>query len=60
MATSPKPSTPGNDYIYINDVVPDMSVDALTERAAQTIFWTELVRGAAVTLGYIFKVFLLF
>lgn len=55
MSTVPaKPS--GNGYIYVNDTELDMSASALTERAAQTIFWSELFRGAAVTLAYIFKV----
>jgi NADH dehydrogenase (ubiquinone) Fe-S protein 8 len=32
-----------------------MEFKDITDRAAQTIFWTELFRGAAVTLAHIFK-----
>lgn len=35
---------------------PNMTMKALTDRAAQTLFWTELARGFAVTLAHIFKV----
>lgn len=48
------PQIPG--YKYVNAEDPDMSLKAMTDRAAQTIFWTELARGFAVTLGHIFKV----
>lgn len=33
-----------------------MSMKEMTNRAAQTLFWTELARGFAVTLAHIFKV----
>lgn len=32
-----------------------MEMRDITDRAAQTIFWTELFRGAAVTMAHIFK-----
>lgn len=32
-----------------------MDMKDLADRAAQTIFWTELFRGAAVTMAHIFK-----
>ncbi|CAG4975708.1 unnamed protein product [Colias eurytheme] len=47
------PEVPG--YKYVNAEDPDMSFKAMTDRAAQTIFWTELIRGFAVTLAHIFK-----
>lgn len=42
-------------YIYVNAVEPDMSWDAITERAGQTLFLTELIRGLGVSLGHFFK-----
>lgn len=50
------PASPSTGYIYVNDAEKDMSWGAISERAAQTIFWTELVRGAAVVIAHIFKV----
>lgn len=45
--------------MYVNAEDPNMSMRALSDRAAQTMFWTELARGFAVTLAHIFKVFIL-
>ncbi|XP_047505002.1 NADH-ubiquinone oxidoreductase subunit 8 [Pieris napi] len=42
-------------YKYVNAEDPDMSFKAMTDRAAQTMFWTELIRGFAVTFAHIFK-----
>jgi len=42
-------------YIYVNNVETDMSYEALTERASQTLFLTELSRGMFVALGHLFK-----
>lgn len=50
------PKEPG--YMYVNAEDPNMSMRALSDRAAQTMFWTELARGFAVTLAHIFKVFI--
>ncbi|VVC86593.1 NADH-ubiquinone oxidoreductase subunit 8 [Leptidea sinapis] len=47
------PQVPG--YMYVNAEELDMSFRAMTDRAAQTMFWTELARGFAVTLAHIFK-----
>ncbi|XP_026729064.1 NADH-ubiquinone oxidoreductase subunit 8-like [Trichoplusia ni] len=47
------PTSPG--YKYVNAEDPNMTMKALTDRAAQTLFWTELARGFAVTLAHIFK-----
>ncbi|KAJ8953726.1 hypothetical protein NQ314_007336 [Rhamnusium bicolor] len=48
--------SPAKDgYIYVNDKEPSMDMNALTDRAAQTIFFTELIRGFGVTLAHIFK-----
>lgn len=49
-----KPSaTPG--YVYVNNIEPSMDLKDITDRAAQTMFWTELMRGMGVTLAHIFK-----
>uniref|UniRef100_A0A023EJS1 Putative nadh:ubiquinone oxidoreductase ndufs8/23 kDa subunit n=1 Tax=Aedes albopictus TaxID=7160 RepID=A0A023EJS1_AEDAL len=50
-ATSIKPQ----EFYYVNNTDPSMEMTDITDRAAQTIFWTELFRGAAVTLAHIFK-----
>ncbi|KAF9418541.1 hypothetical protein HW555_004690 [Spodoptera exigua] len=47
------PNIPG--YKYVNAEDPNMSMKEMTNRAAQTLFWTELARGFAVTLAHIFK-----
>ncbi|XP_046959907.1 NADH-ubiquinone oxidoreductase subunit 8 [Vanessa cardui] len=47
------PNVPG--YKYVNAEDPDMSFKEMSNRAAQTLFWTELARGFAVTLAHIFK-----
>ncbi|XP_018012763.1 NADH-ubiquinone oxidoreductase subunit 8 [Hyalella azteca] len=44
-----------SNYKDVSMPEPDMSYGAITERAATTIFWTELARGFAVTLGTMFK-----
>lgn len=51
--TDPRRTDDG--YIYVNNVETDMSWTALTDRASNTIFWTELIRGLGVTLGHFFK-----
>lgn len=51
------PKTPG--YMYVNAEEPNTSFKGMTDRAAQTLFWTELARGFAVTLAHIFKVSIL-
>lgn len=48
------PKEPG--YMYVNAEDPNMSMKEMSNRAAQTLFWTELARGFAVTLAHIFKV----
>lgn len=42
-------------YIYVNAHGPSMKMNDITDRAAQTMFWTELARGFGVTLAHIFK-----
>jgi len=51
-AVKPNP-TPG--YVYVNPHEPGMSFTEITDRAAVTVFWTELFRGAGVTLAHLFK-----
>lgn len=47
------PNVPG--YMYVNAEDPNMTMKSMSDRAAQTMFWTELARGFAVTLAHIFK-----
>lgn len=47
-------------FKYVNAEDPNMSMKAMSDRAAQTMFWTELARGFAVTLAHIFKVTLVY
>ncbi|XP_075973929.1 NADH dehydrogenase (ubiquinone) 23 kDa subunit [Anticarsia gemmatalis] len=47
------PKVPG--YMYVNAEDPNMTMKEMSNRAAQTMFWTELARGFAVTLAHIFK-----
>jgi len=42
-------------YKVVSDPEPSMDMKALTDRASQTLFWTELLRGFGVTLAHIFK-----
>lgn len=42
-------------FIYVNAAEKSMDFKDITDRAAQTIFWTELCRGMAVTFAHIFK-----
>jgi len=42
-------------YKYVNPDEPGMSFNEITDRAATTVFWTELFRGAGVTMAHIFK-----
>lgn len=42
------------DYIYVNKEE-SMEMSEMTERAASTIFFSELIRGMMVTLAHIFK-----
>jgi len=46
---------PRHGYKYVNDQELDNSFKGITDRAAATIFWTELFRGAGVTFAHIFK-----
>lgn len=43
-------------YMYVNAEDDDPSMRGMSDRAAQTLFWTELARGFAVTLAHVFKV----
>uniref|UniRef100_A0A182MT34 4Fe-4S ferredoxin-type domain-containing protein n=1 Tax=Anopheles culicifacies TaxID=139723 RepID=A0A182MT34_9DIPT len=55
-SSQPKPAAiKPEEYYYVNNKEKSMDMSDITDRAAQTIFWTELFRGAAVTLAHIFK-----
>ncbi|GJQ78124.1 putative 4Fe-4S dicluster domain protein [Trypoxylus dichotomus] len=43
------------EYYIISKDHSSMDMNDITDRAAQTLFWTELVRGFGVTLAHIFK-----
>ncbi|XP_059051528.1 NADH-ubiquinone oxidoreductase subunit 8 [Achroia grisella] len=47
------PNIPG--YKYVNAENPSETFREMSDRAAQTMFWTELARGFAVTLAHVFK-----
>merc|ERR1712198_102634 len=44
-----------SNYKYVTPEDPSMEWKDITDRAAAAVFWTELARGFAVTLGHIFK-----
>lgn len=48
-------ATKNDGFVYVNDVEPSMAFNDITDRAAATMFWTELARGFAVTFAHIFK-----
>ncbi|XP_031463137.1 NADH dehydrogenase [ubiquinone] iron-sulfur protein 8, mitochondrial isoform X2 [Phasianus colchicus] len=48
-------TTPRECYKYVNIQEPAMDMKSITDRAAQTLLWTELFRGLAMTLSYLFR-----
>jgi len=48
-------SPPKQGYLYVNKDEQDDSFKGITDRAAATLFWTELYRGAGVALAHLFK-----
>ncbi|CAH1380740.1 hypothetical protein MTP99_004694 [Tenebrio molitor] len=50
-----KSTSSKGEYYSISQDDPGMSLSEITDRAAQKVFLTELVRGFGVTLGHIFK-----
>lgn len=48
-------SEPKDGYIYVTPGEQSMEWKDITDRAATSMFWSELCRGFAVTLGMIFK-----
>ncbi|XP_024429918.2 NADH dehydrogenase [ubiquinone] iron-sulfur protein 8, mitochondrial isoform X1 [Desmodus rotundus] len=42
-------------YKYVNLQEPSMDLKSVTDRAAQTLLWTELIRGLGMTLSYLFR-----
>ena len=45
----------GGEFVHVNPYTGPPTWGELTEKAAQTMFYTELLRGLAVTLGNMFK-----
>ncbi|XP_021257787.1 NADH dehydrogenase [ubiquinone] iron-sulfur protein 8, mitochondrial isoform X1 [Numida meleagris] len=59
-APPPPGSATGEDGVafpaeYVNIQEPAMDMKSITDRAAQTLLWTELFRGLAMTLSYLFR-----
>nr|XP_030689196.1 NADH dehydrogenase [ubiquinone] iron-sulfur protein 8, mitochondrial isoform X2 [Globicephala melas] len=48
-------STVAATYKYVNMREPSMDMKSVTDRAAQTLLWTELIRGLGMTLSYLFR-----
>uniref|UniRef100_A0A6I8N5Z0 NADH dehydrogenase [ubiquinone] iron-sulfur protein 8, mitochondrial n=1 Tax=Ornithorhynchus anatinus TaxID=9258 RepID=A0A6I8N5Z0_ORNAN len=48
-------SAPVACYKYVNLKEPEMDWRSVTDRAAQTLLWTELFRGLGMTLSYLFR-----
>ncbi|NXK27936.1 NDUS8 protein, partial [Arenaria interpres] len=60
VGTAPPPSPWGGHSLplppeYVNVQEPAMDMRSITDRAAQTLLWTELFRGLAMTLSYLFR-----
>ncbi|XP_072132012.1 NADH-ubiquinone oxidoreductase subunit 8-like [Mobula birostris] len=43
------------NYKFVNEREDPTDLQTLTDNAAQTLFWTELFRGLAMTLSYLFR-----
>ncbi|XP_027711784.1 NADH dehydrogenase [ubiquinone] iron-sulfur protein 8, mitochondrial isoform X1 [Vombatus ursinus] len=52
LHSSPSSSS---SYKYVNVKEPVTDMKSVTDRAAQTLMWTELFRGLAMTLSYLFR-----
>ncbi|CAD7669970.1 unnamed protein product [Nyctereutes procyonoides] len=48
-------STVAANYKFVNMREPSMDMKSVTDRAAQTLLWTELIRGLGMTLSYLFR-----
>ncbi|XP_068922618.1 NADH dehydrogenase [ubiquinone] iron-sulfur protein 8, mitochondrial isoform X1 [Petaurus breviceps papuanus] len=44
-----------SSYKYVNMKEAPMDMKSVTDRAAQTLLWTELIRGLGMTLSYLFR-----
>ncbi|XP_059055255.1 NADH-ubiquinone oxidoreductase subunit 8-like [Achroia grisella] len=42
-------------FVYVNDKPPSTRFKDFIDRASQIFFWTEIIRGFAVTLAHVFK-----
>lgn len=49
------PKAPKGKVIRVSSREEPMDMNSITDRAAETMFFTELIRGFAVTLGKIFQ-----
>ncbi|XP_042815292.1 NADH dehydrogenase [ubiquinone] iron-sulfur protein 8, mitochondrial isoform X1 [Panthera onca] len=48
-------STVAATYKFVNMRETSMDMKSVTDRAAQTLLWTELIRGLGMTLSYLFR-----
>ncbi|XP_053143243.1 NADH dehydrogenase [ubiquinone] iron-sulfur protein 8, mitochondrial isoform X2 [Hemicordylus capensis] len=48
-------TAPRASYKYVNLKEEKTDMKSMTDKAAQTLLWTELVRGLAMTLSYLFR-----
>lgn len=50
-----RPVVVSKGYVYVNKEEESFDTNAMVDRAASTLFFSELLRGMLVTLGHIFK-----
>ncbi|XP_026730846.1 NADH-ubiquinone oxidoreductase subunit 8-like [Trichoplusia ni] len=43
------------NFLYVSHVPPTTTLKDFLDRISQTLFWTELIRGFAVTLSHVFR-----
>ncbi|XP_053256099.1 NADH dehydrogenase [ubiquinone] iron-sulfur protein 8, mitochondrial isoform X1 [Podarcis raffonei] len=48
-------TTPRASYKYVNLREEPTDMKSITDKAAQTVLWTELIRGLAMTMSYLFR-----
>uniref|UniRef100_A0A8D0GYF8 NADH dehydrogenase [ubiquinone] iron-sulfur protein 8, mitochondrial n=1 Tax=Sphenodon punctatus TaxID=8508 RepID=A0A8D0GYF8_SPHPU len=48
-------TAPRASYKYVNVKEVELNMKTATDQAAQTLLWTELIRGLAMTMSYLFR-----